>query len=453
MHKQQTSLLQGSIWKGMTAFAVPILLGQIFQQLYNTADALIVGRYLSDSEYAAVTSTGSLVFLLVGFFGGIAVGAGVVIARYFGAKDDTRLSISVHTTVLFGIAAGVFLTVFGMIFTPWMLDVMGTPKEVMPYSVSYFRYYFAGAMAIVLYNLCMGILRAVGDSTHPLYYLIFSSLVNIALDFLFVGVVGWGVWSAALATTISQFVSVILCLFRLFRYKTSYQLRMRRLRMDFPMLREIIRYGLPSGVQNSIIAFANVIVQTNINSFGQDTVAGCGTYAKLEGFAFLPITCFTMALTTFVSQNLGARQYDRAKKGTRFGIVACVIMAELIGVALIVFAKPLMELFTDNAEAVKIGIRQAQVESLFYCMLSFSHCIAAIMRGAGKPMVPMFVMLGTWCAVRVAYISILVPIVKKSWVIFSAYPLTWTLSSIIFLVFYFCTDWLHAFEKKEKLQT
>ena len=453
MHKQQTSLLQGSIWKGMTAFAVPILLGQIFQQLYNTADALIVGRYLSDSEYAAVTSTGSLVFLLVGFFGGIAVGAGVVIARYFGAKDDTRLSVSVHTTVLFGIAAGVFLTVFGMIFTPWMLDVMGTPQEVMPYSVSYFRYYFAGAMAIVLYNLCMGILRAVGDSTHPLYYLIFSSLVNIALDFLFVGVLGWGVWSAALATTISQFVSVILCLFRLFRFKTSYQLRMRRLRMDFPMLREIIRYGLPSGVQNSIIAFANVIVQTNINSFGQDTVAGCGTYAKLEGFAFLPITCFTMALTTFVSQNLGARQYDRAKKGTRFGIVACVIMAELIGVALIVFAKPLMELFTDNAEAVKIGIRQAQVESLFYCMLSFSHCIAAIMRGAGKPMVPMFVMLGTWCAVRVAYISILVPIVQKSWVIFSAYPLTWTLSSIIFLVFYFCTDWLHAFEKKEKLQT
>ncbi len=453
MHKQQTSLLQGSIWKGMTAFAVPILLGQIFQQLYNTADALIVGRYLSDSEYAAVTSTGSLVFLLVGFFGGISVGAGVVIARYFGANDDTKLSVSVHTTVLFGIAAGVFLTVFGMIFTPWMLDVMGTPKEVMPYSVSYFRYYFAGAMAIVLYNLCMGILRAVGDSTHPLYYLIFSSLVNIALDFLFVGVLGWGVWSAALATTISQFVSVILCLIRLFRYKTSYQLRLRRLRMDLPMLREIIRYGLPSGVQNSIIAFANVIVQTNINSFGQDTVAGCGTYAKLEGFAFLPITCFTMALTTFVSQNLGARQFDRAKKGTRFGIVACVIMAELIGVALIVFAKPLMELFTDNAEAVKIGIRQAQVESLFYCMLSFSHCIAAIMRGAGKPMVPMFVMLGTWCAVRVAYISILVPIVQKSWVIFSAYPLTWTLSSIIFLVFYFCTDWLHAFEKKEKLQT
>ena len=449
LHRENTSLLEGSIWKGMTAFALPILLGQIFQQLYNTADAWIVGRYLSDAEYAAVTSTGSLVFLLVGFFGGISVGAGVVIARYFGANDEKRLRISVHTTVAFGLAAGLFLTAFGVVFTPWMLNVMGTPKEVMPYSTQYFRVYFAGAMGIVLYNLCMGILRAVGDSTHPLYYLIISSLVNIVLDFLFVGGFGWGVWSAALATAISQFISVILCLYRLFRYKTSYQLKLRQLRFDFPMLHEVIRYGLPSGIQNSIIAFANVIVQTNINSFGQDTVAGCGTYAKLEGFAFLPITCFTMALTTFVSQNLGAKQYERAKKGTRFGIVCCVVMAEMIGIALLLLAEPLMGFFTDNEAAIHIGMRQARVESLFFCMLSFSHCIAAIMRGAGKPMVPMFVMLGTWCAIRVAYISILVPIVKESWVIFSAYPVTWTLSRIIFLIFYLATDWLHAFDKQK----
>lgn len=453
LHKENTSLLQGSIWKGMTAFALPILLGQIFQQLYNTADALIVGRYLSDAEYAAVTSTGSLVFLLVGFFGGISVGAGVVIARYFGAKDENKLRISVHTTVFFGIAAGLFLTVFGILFTPWMLKVMGTPQEIMPYSVLYFRFYFAGALGIVLYNLCMGILRAVGDSTHPLYYLIISSIVNIVLDLLFVGVLRWGVWSAALATAISQMISVLLCMYRLFHYQTSYQLKLRQLRADFPMLREVIHYGLPSGVQNSIIAFANVIVQTNINSFGQDTVAGSGTYAKLEGFAFLPITCFAMALTTFVSQNLGAKQHERAKKGTCFGILCCVVMAELIGVALLVLAEPLMGCFTDNAEAIKIGAQQARVEALFFCMLSFSHCIAAILRGAGKPMVPMFVMLGTWCAIRVAYISILVPIVKESWVIFSAYPVTWTLSSIIFLVYYLKSDWLHAFDRKEARQT
>ncbi len=450
MKQRNDALLEGPIWKGLITFAMPILLGQIFQQLYNTADAWIVGHYLSDSEYAAVTSTGSLVFLLIGFFGGIAVGAGVIISRHYGAKDVERLQIAVHTTVAFGLAAGLLMTGIGVGLTPLILKLMKTPENVMPYSVEYFRYYFLGSLAIVMYNLGMGILRAVGDSRHPLYYLIFSSLVNIALDFLFVGGFGWGVWSAALATTISQFVSVFLCLYRLSHYKTDYQLRLRKIRFHLPMLREIIRYGLPSGVQNSIIAFANVIVQANINSFGEDTVSGCGTYAKLEGFAFLPITCFTMALTTFVSQNLGARQYDRTLKGARLGTIGSVLAAELIGVIMIVFARPLMTFFTDNEAAIEIGVKQSNVESLFFCMLSFSHCIAAIMRGAGKPMVPMFVMLATWCAIRVAYISIMVPLVKESWVIFSAYPLTWTLSSIIFLIYYLKSDWLHAFDRAEK---
>ena len=450
MKQRNDALLEGPIWKGLITFAMPILLGQIFQQLYNTADAWIVGHYLSDSEYAAVTSTGSLVFLLIGFFGGIAVGAGVIISLHYGAKDVERLQIAVHTTVAFGLAAGLLMTGIGVGLTPLILKLMKTPENVMPYSVEYFRYYFLGSLAIVMYNLGMGILRAVGDSRHPLYYLIFSSLVNIALDFLFVGGFGWGVWSAALATTISQFVSVFLCLYRLSHYKTDYQLRLRKIRFHLPMLREIIRYGLPSGVQNSIIAFANVIVQANINSFGEDTVSGCGTYAKLEGFAFLPITCFTMALTTFVSQNLGARQYDRTLKGARLGTIGSVLAAELIGVIMIVFARPLMTFFTDNEAAIEIGVKQSNVESLFFCMLSFSHCIAAIMRGAGKPMVPMFVMLATWCAIRVAYISIMVPLVKESWVIFSAYPLTWTLSSIIFLIYYLKSDWLHAFDRAEK---
>lgn len=449
MEKKNESLTQGSIWRGLVTFAIPILLGQIFQQLYNTADAWIVGHYLSDQEYAAVTSTGSLVFLLIGFFGGIAVGAGVVIARYYGANDGANLRSAVYTTVIFGFFAGLLLTVIGVTLTPLILQAMGTPDNIMEHSVEYFRYYFLGALAIVMYNMGMGVLRAVGDSKRPLYYLIFSSLVNVGLDFLFVGGFGWGVWSAALATTISQLVSAALCLWRLMRCKTEYRFRLSDRAFRFPMLREIIRYGLPSGVQNSIIAFANVIVQTNINSFGDDTVSGAGTYSKLEGFAFLPITCFTMALTTFVSQNLGARQYNRAKKGSRFGIICCIIMAELIGVALIAFREPLMRFFTDNEAAIDVGKRQAMVEGLFFCMLALSHCIAAVMRGAGRPMVPMFVMMGVWCALRVAYISILVPIVKQDWVIFSAYPVTWTVSSIIFLIFYFKSDWLHAFERKE----
>ncbi len=448
--RKKDILLQGPIWKGLLLFAMPILLGQIFQQLYNTADAWIVGKYLPGAPYAAVTSTGSLVFLLVGFFGGIAVGAGAVISRYYGANDIEKLRKAIHTTVLFGLFAGVLLTVIGVTMTPTILRWMNAPKNSIEYSIEYFRYYFLGGVAISMYNLCMGILRAVGDSKHPLYYLIISSIINVLLDFLFIGYFGWGVWAAALATTISQFVSLVLCLIRLFRCKECYQLKFSELRIDTGKLKEIIHYGLPSGFQNSVIAFANVIVQTNINSFDTVAQSGCGTYAKLEGFAFLPITCFTMALTTFVSQNLGAKQYERTKKGARFGLICAMLMAEFIGVILIVFAKPLVELFIhEDPEAVRIGVQQARVESLFFCFLAFSHCIAAILRGAGKPTVPMFVMLGAWCVLRVAYISTLVPIVKEPWVIFSAYPLTWSVSSIIFLIYYLKSDWLHAFEKRD----
>lgn len=451
MKTKNVSLTEGSIWKNLTLFAIPILLGQVFQQLYNTADAWIVGHFRSNSEYAAVTSTGSLVFLLIGFFSGIAVGAGVVIARYYGAKDEKKLDSAIHTTIAFGLICGVVLSVVGVLLTPKLLQLMKTDTSYFQYSVEYFRYYFLGALSIVMYNLGMGVLRAVGDSKSPLYYLIISSLVNIGLDYLFVGVFDWGVWSAALATSISQLLSAILCVIRLAKGGEGFQFQFRRLRIEGPMLKEIIRYGLPSGIQNSIIAFANVVVQSNINTFHEDTVAGCGTYSKLEGFAFLPITCYTMALTTFVSQNLGAGQHDRAKKGSVFGIFSCVIIAELIGVALLIFARPLLAFFTNNEAAIEVGIRQIRVEALFYCVLAFSHCIAAIMRGAGKPMIPMFVMLGAWCVLRVAYISIVVPIVGKSWVIFSAYPLTWTCSSIVFLIFYLKSDWIHGFDKKAAL--
>ncbi len=444
------SLTEGSIWKSMLFFAFPILLGNIFQQLYNTADAFIVGRFLEKNAYAAVSSSGSLIFLLVGFFTGIAVGAGVVIARYYGAKDYDKLHTAIHTTLAFGLAAGIILTVLGMTLTPQLLRLMKTDPQVLPNSVAYFRMYFAGSIAIVLYNMCVGILQAVGDSRHPLYYLILSSLINIGMDLLFVGVFGLGVWSAATATTIAQFISLGLCLYRLCHYDTVYRVQLRKIRFNFPMLRQIVHFGLPSGVQNSIIAFANVIVQSNINAFGADAMAGCGTYSKLEGFAFLPITCFTMALTTFVSQNLGAHQYDRVKRGVRFGILCSVTMAEIIGALIFLFSPALVALFQNDPPVIAIGVKQAHIEAFFYCFLAFSHCIAAIMRGAGKPTVPMFVMLAVWCVLRVSYISIVVPMVGRIEVVFSAYPLTWFTSSVIFLIYFLKSDWLHNYDRLEQ---
>ncbi len=446
MKHTERRLLEGSVWRGIVSFAVPIFFGNLFQQLYNTVDSLIVGNFLGSDALAAVSSSGSLIFLMVGFFNGIAMGAGVVISKYYGAKDYENLGKAVHTDVAFGLAAGVLLTALGMFLAPQILVLMGTPESVLPNSVAYFRTYYAGSLAFVMYNIVMGILQAVGDSRHPLYYLIFSSLVNVALDLLFVGAFRWGVAAAALATVISQAASAVLCLVRLLRTKDVYQVRIQRIRFHGTMLRQIIGIGLPSGMQNSIISFANIVVQSNINKFGVMAVAACGAYSKIEGFAFLPITCFAMSLTTFIGQNLGAKQYERAKRGAGFGILCSVLLAELVGVVVFALIPQLAAAFDDSAKVVAIAVRQARTEALFYCFLAFSHCIAGILRGAGKSRVPMFVMLIAWCLIRIAYISVTVRFLPRIEVIFWAYPLTWSISSVIFLIYFLKADWLHSFE-------
>lgn len=445
-----TKLLNGSIWKGIVSFAIPLFLGNLFQQLYNTADSLIVGNFLGSDALAAVSSSGSLIFLMVGFFNGIAVGAGVVISKYFGAKDYEGLKRAVHTDVAFGLVAGLLLTAVGIFLAPQILVLMGTPESVLPNSIIYFRVYFAGSLAFVMYNIVMGILQAVGDSRHPLYYLIFSSIINIVLDLILVGGFRLGVGAAAFATAVSQAASALLCFWRLVRTKDVYQVRIREIRFHKEMLSQIISLGLPSGMQNSIISFANIIVQTNINKFGVMAVAGCGVYSKIEGFAFLPITCFAMSLTTFIGQNLGARQYDRAKKGAYFGIACSVTLAELVGVIVYFLISYLAAGFDNTAEVVAIATRQAHVEALFYCFLAFSHCIAGIMRGAGKSTVPMFVMLASWCIIRITYITVTVHFIPEIQVIFWAYPLTWSISSVIFLIYFLKADWIHNFERTEK---
>ena len=268
-----TLMTEGSIWKKIVTFAFPLFLGNLFQQLYNTADSLIVGNFLGSDALAAVSSSGSLIFLMVGFFNGIAMGAGVVVARYYGARQIDRLQRAIHTDVAFGIVAGILLTIIGLILAPQMLIWMGTPADVLPNSLLYFRIYFMGSLAFVLYNVFVGILQSIGDSRHPLNYLILSSIVNIVLDLLFVGVLKLGVGSAALATIISQFISALLCLRRLLRSPEEYRLVPSRIRFDPIMLKQIISNGLPAGLQNSIIALANVVVQSNINSFGKMAVA------------------------------------------------------------------------------------------------------------------------------------------------------------------------------------
>jgi len=446
---RKNDLTTGTIWKKILFFALPIFLGQVFQQLYNTFDSLIVGRYLGDEALAAVSSSGSLIFMMIGFFSGVAMGAGVMIAKEYGARNYQAMRLAIHTDVAFGLSAGILLTVLGVCFTPTILRWMNTPEQVLPQSIEYFRFYFCGAVFSVMYNIFVGILQAVGDSRHPLYYLILSSVINVVLDLVLVGGFHLGVGAAALATTVSQGISALLCMIQLLRSKGEYRLRIREVSFHKESLKKIIRFGLPSGVQNSVIAMANLVVQTNINSFGQFAMAGCGSYAKVEGFAFLPITCFAQALSTFVGQNLGAKQYGRVKKGVRFGILCSVSLAEVIGILFWLFAPVFIGLFSDSADVIVFGVRQARVEALFYCMLALAHCIAGIMRGAGKATVPMFTMLGFWCVLRVTYITVMLHFYPYIEVVFSAYPLTWGTSCIVFLLYFFKADWMHNFERLE----
>ena len=434
-------MTQGPIWKRITYFALPIFLGNLFQQMYNTADSLIVGNFLGKNALAAVSSTGSLIFMLIGFLSGIAIGAGVVISRYFGGNKLEEMSQAVHTTVAFGLVAGVVMTAVGVGLSPQILRWMDTPENVMYNSQLYLSIYFMGSLGSVMYNACVGIMQAVGDSRHPLYYLIVSSVVNVVLDLFFIAVLGMGVDGAAWATIIAQYVSAIMCLWRLLRVKDNYRVELRKIRFHWDMLKRVVRFGLPSGVQNSIIAIANVVVQSNINHFGDAAMAGVGAYSKIEGFGFLPITSFTMAMTTFVGQNLGAGQIERTKRGARFGTITSVILAELIGVAVFIFAPQLIAAFDTSPDVIAYGVDKARTSVLFYCLLAFSHAIASILRGAGKAVVPMLVMMTCWCIIRVSFLAIAVPLTGSIQMVYWVYPLTWFLSSVTFLWYYRRMDW------------
>lgn len=446
--KQTLDMTKGTPWKLIVAFAMPVFLSNLFQQLYNSADSAIVGKFLGTNSLAAVASSGNLIFLFTSFFIGTAMGAGVVIAKYFGQKNYDKMKKAIHTNIACGLVAGIVLTVLGVLFTPTILVWMNTDKEVLPEAITYFRFYFFGVSGAIMYNFLNSILQAVGNSKRGLYYLITSSLLNIILDILFIGVFKMGVGSAAIATGISHYVSMILCLIFLMKKGTVYQVRIKEIGFDKEMLSQILKYGVPSGIQNSVIGLANVFVQTNINSFGGIAQAGYGCYGKIEGFAFLPITSFNLALTTFIGQNLGAKEYERAKKGSRFGIISAMILAEVVGVIMFFFIPYIARIFTDDMNVIMYSKKQATICCLFYFLLAFSHGVAAVCRGAGKAVIPMLIMLIVWCVIRVIYIKIAMSINHNINLIFWAYPITWSISSIIYFLYYSFSDWVHGFESK-----
>ena len=449
MAEKKLGMTEGPIGPLLLRFALPLFLGNLFQQLYNAVDSLVVGNFCGVAAVSGVCSSASLCHQLFGFFQGSFIGSCGGISRYWGAGDRERADKAIHTTVVFSLCIGTLLSVFGVVFTPTILRWMGTPENVLPNSIVYFRFYCAGLLGLVLYNTANGIFQALGDSRHPLYYLMIAAALNAALDLLFVGAFDWGVAGAALATVLGQVLSAMLGFARLMSGKFPLPIRLQKLLPDRVILAEVFRLGLPSGVQNCVINIANVVVQSNINAFHDNAVAGCGSYSKIEGFVFLPITSLTLAITTFVSQNLGAKQYDRVKAGAKQGAVMTVALSEVGGIAFFVFAPVLIGLFSKTPEVVAFGVRQARVESLFYCFLGFSHAAASILRGAGHAVTPMAVMLAVWCLFRITYITIMVRVFQDITVIFTAYPVTWSISSILFAVALWRGDWLHS--KGEKI--
>jgi putative MATE family efflux protein len=439
-------MTEGKISTKIIRFALPVFLGNLFQQLYNLIDALVVGNFVSTQALAAITSTGSLVFLLVGFFSGTFTGAGVVISKFFGARDDESVSKAVHTSIAFALISGLVLTVVGTILSPQILRLMQTPDDVYDLALSYVRIQFLGIMGVVLYNSANGIFQAVGDSKHPLYFLMISSLANVVLDIAFVTIFDWGVPGVAVATIIAQFLSVGLAFAKLSKAEGPHRVQLKKIAIDRKMLRQIIRIGLPSGIQNSVIAFANVIVQSSINAFGSAAAAGYGASAKLEGFVFIPITSLAMSMSTFVGQNLGARNYERARKGASFGIISCILISEAIGVATYIFAPQLIKLFTDDPSSVLAGAAKNRITAFFYFALALSHTMAGILRGAGKSKIPMFVMLGSWCIFRVFYIQVIAKLFDDIIFVFWAYPITWMLSTVAFIIYYLKSDWVHGLD-------
>ncbi len=438
--KRMTS---GSISKNIIFFAFPVFLGNLFQQLYMIIDTIVLGKYVGSEALAAITSSGSLIFLIVGFFTGIFMGVGVVISNLFGSRDYEGVQKAVHTTVAFALISGLFLTVLGYYIAPKILILMKTPPSVLQEATTYVQIFFLGIISLILFNSANGILQAMGDSKRPLYFLIISSILNIILDLVFVIYFNMGIEGVAFATIISQSISALLAYRVLLTTTDVYRVNIKEIRLNIPLLKRFLAVGIPSGIQNSVISIANVFVQSSINVFGPIAMAGNGAMMRIQGFVFIPVTSFAMAMTTFTGQNIGAGEIERVKKGTKFGVVSSVVLSQLIGVFIFIFAPKLMLIFTNDPSVIEIGVMKARVTAFFFFQLAISHTMAGIYRGAGKSVIPMAVMLLFWCVFRVSYIKIALLFLYDIRIVFSAYPVTWSLSAITFIIYYFKGNWLN----------
>ncbi|MBS6516591.1 MAG: MATE family efflux transporter [Clostridium sp.] len=444
--KQGNGITEGVIWKQLLIFFFPILFGTFFQQLYNTVDAVIVGRFVGKEALAAVGgSTGTLINLLVGFFVGLSSGATVIISQFYGGGREKRVSEAVHTAVAFSLVCGVGLMVVGIVFSPIALQAMGTPEDIMQYSLSYIRIYFLGIIPNLIYNMGAGILRAIGDSKRPLYYLMASCFTNIVLDLVLVVWLRLDVRGAAIATIASQLVSAVLIIIRLLKTKDSYRLVIRKIRLNLFMVMRIVRIGLPAGLQSVMYSASNIIIQSSVNSLGTDTVAAWTAYSKIDSVYWMIISALGISITTFVGQNYGAGKLDRVKRGIYVCLGLSFLITAILSVALYLGGGYIYLMFTADAAVIAKGM-----EILHFLVPAFATyvCIEVLsgaLRGTGDCWIPMIMTAVGVCALRVLWILVAVPLKPDILTVVFSYPLTWSITSILFLVYFYCFSSLKKF--------
>lgn len=436
-------ITEGVIWKQLLLFFFPIVLGTFFQQLYNTADAIIVGKAVGKEALAAVGgSTGTLINLLVGFFVGLASGASVIIAQLFGARRAQDVSRAVHTTIALALSSGALLTAVGLLCAGGILELMGTPQEVMAYALPYLNIYFLGMIPQLVYNIGSGVLRAVGDSRRPMLFLICAALTNIVLDILLVLGLNLGVRGAAIATVLSQVVSAVLILVSLCHAQPVYRLHFRRIRFHGDMLARIVRIGLPAGLQSVMYSLSNMIIQASVNGFGTDVMAAWTAYGKIDGLYWMMVSAFGVSITTFAGQNFGARRYDRMRRSVRVCLGMAAGVTVFMTALILAVGRPMLGMFTDDAHVVETGMSIIRLIVPTWITYLCIEILSGAMRGAGDSLMPTLMTLTGVCLMRVFWVTVVVPRMHQLPVLMLSYPITWVITSCMFIVYYLRGRWL-----------
>ena len=435
--RKDVDMTQGNITRHIISFALPLLIGNVFQQLYNTVDTWVVGNYVSNEAFSAVGTVGPIINMLIGFFMGLSSGAGVVISQYYGARRYEEVHDTVHTAMVMTLIMGVAFTAIGLAMTPFMLRLMNTPENVMPESTAYLTIYFSGILGLMVYNIGAGILRAVGDSQRPFYFLVVCAVMNTVLDLVFVLVFHMGVEGVALATILSQGTSAVLVVITLMRTDSCIKLRIRDLRLNFAMLGKIFRVGIPAAIQMAITAFSNIFVQSYINYFGDNCMSGWTAYAKIDQLLFLPMQSIALASTTFVGQNLGCNQVQRAKQGVTRALVLALCSTAVLMVPVLIFAEPIVAFFNSKQEVVYYGSLLLRWMTPFYLLCCFNQVYGGALRGAGNSKAPMIIMLSSFVLFRQIYLFIMSRICNEIIPIAMSYPAGWLLCSAVTTIYFY----------------